>query len=326
MVRFFLKAFLLSLTAIGFSWFFEGAFYTFHYSRADAVTISGTIDLPRPAIVENLLKDTNFLLLGMAGKPYPAPYLTDTIIVGSFRANTGDITLTSVPRDLFVKVSGGSNFARINSLYEIGKSFAPLEPETFIKEKVEEISGLPIEYYAAIDVEGLEKVVDFFGGVDIEVKKPIADPFYPGPNYSYEPFYLETGTHHLGGHDAVRFARSRYAPRGDFERIARQQQLINVLKEKIGEKDISLEQSVELFRELDGHLFTNITIKDLPFLLTSLFTFQESEIQSFTLDIGPQGLLQESRSEIGAYILSPKAGLENYTEIQKFISEKLMKL
>lgn len=318
MARFFLKVFLLSFAAIAFSWFLEGAAYTFHYSRAGEESLGGEVIVPRPAAIDSLLNDTNFLLLGMAGKGYPAPYLTDTIIVGRFDAASQRLTLVSIPRDLFVEIPESKNFVRINSLYEIGRSFSPLEPEKFIKEKVEEITGLPIHYYAVIDVTGLERLIDSLGGVELEIKKPIHDPFYPGPNYSYEPFYLKEGIHHLNGHDAVRFARSRYAPRGDFERIERQHELLRSLRETLASQAFGLENAFSLFSDLNGHLFTNVSMKDLPSLLAAFFFLHNREIETLTLDIGLDGLLKEGHAQSGAYILMPKGGLEEYGEIQSF--------
>lgn len=323
MVRFFLKVFALSFAAILFSWFFEGAFYTYHYSRANTYQSDGGVVAPRPALLSAIQKDFNFLLLGMSGIPYPAPYLTDTIIAGSVRVRGGGVNLFSLPRDLLVKVPGGTNWVKINSLYEIGKSFSPLEPEYFVKEKVEEITGLPIDYVAVIDVKGLETVIDFLGGVDMEVKNTITDPFFPGPNYSYEPFYLEEGMRHLSGHDAVRFARSRYTPRGDFERIERQQNLIKALRERIAAAHIPFGNIAEVFSRLQGHLITNIVLQNMPSLLSFMFADGE-HIESHTIGIGREGaLLKEGKGKDGAYILAPKKGAEDYSEIQKFISEKM---
>lgn len=319
MLQFFLKVFALSFTAMLFSWFFEGAFYTFHYSRAqDDLPLNG-LNVPEPAIVSRIVKDINILLLGMAGEPYPAPYLTDTIMVASIRPKESRVILTSIPRDLMVKVPGGNNEVKINSLYELGKHFSPLKPEVFIKEKVEEILGLSMDYYALIDVNGLEIFIDALGGVDIDVKKAIADPFFPGPNYSYEPFYIKAGAHHFNGHDAARFARSRYAPRGDFERIERQQELLEAVKKHIANKGASLGTFTALFNNMNNHLVTNVSPKDVSLLL-SLFISRGGEfIETYALNDGPGGLLKSGRSTKGAYILLPKKGLEKYSEIQKFM-------
>lgn len=327
MFRFFLKAFSLSLTAILFTWFFEGAFYTYTYTQAEDISDTARVKqesklvLSKPTVFLPELRDANFLLLGMAGKPYPAPDLTDTIIVGMVRQDPLRLILVSLPRDLFVRVPGGSQALRINALYSIGKSFSPLEPERFIKEKVEEITGLTMDYYAGIDVKGLEAVVDVLGGVDIEVKKAIIDPSFPGPNYSYEPFYLEEGVRHLNGHDAVRFVRSRYAPRGDFERMERQQEFLSALSRKAKEAGISLEKAKELFGSLEGHFFGNIKAGDIPLAFNTLLQLEAEKIKTFTIDNSAGGLLTSYRSDAGASVLIPKEGFENYSQIQIFFDD-----
>lgn len=320
-IRFFLKVFSLSFVLIALFWLFFGTSYIYLY-KLGLVQPSSHLELPRAAAVEALLSDTNFLLLGISGPPYPAPNLTDTIIVGQFRVNPARVTLTSIPRDVMVALPGSNTLVKINSLYATGMKHHPQEPITLMKQKVEQISGLAIDYYAIIDVSGLEKVIDAFGGVDVEVNKAINDPAYPGPNYSYEPFYLAAGKHHLNGHDAVRFARSRASRRGDFDRIERQQQLLDILKQKAIAQSLSLEKGVELYHSIQGHLVSNVGIGDLPFLLASLFHFKGSNITSTTLDNAGGGLLQSSRSTGGAYILLPRAGLEQYSEIAQFFAQQ----
>ncbi len=327
MIRFFFKSLLLSLTAILFTWFFEGAFYTYKYTRAEDISDTAQVKqeskfvFPKPTVFLPELRDTNFLLLGMAGKPYPAPDLTDTIIVGMVRRDPARLTLVSIPRDLFIKVPGGTQAMRINALYSIGKSFSPLAPETFIKAKVEELTGLAMDYYAGIDIKGLEGVIDALGGVEVDIKKPIMDPLFPGPNYSYEPFYLEAGAHHLNGHDAVRFVRSRYAPRGDFERIGRQQDLLVSLRRKVKDEGISLDKVKELFTTLGGHFFGNMTVGDIPLGFNTLLKLEGENIKSFTIDNGPEGLLKPYHNGTGASLLIPKAGFEDYSQIHKFFTD-----
>lgn len=320
-LKFFLKVFSLSLFLLVVFWFFYGITYQYRYAKGGQT--QSNIVLPQPAAVETLVKDTNFLLLGMSGKPYAAPYLTDTIIVGQFKAHPSRVALTSIPRDLMVRVPGGNELVKINSLYSIGRTANPQNPVSLIQQKIEEISGLTIEYYAIIDVAGLEKIIDAFGGVEVELTKAINDPAYPGPNYSYEPFYLTAGLHHLNGHEAVRFARSRHSARGDFDRIERQQQLLNKLKEKIFSRPLSLEESLALYQNLNDHLATNVGAKDIPSFLATVFTMEGMTIKTHAFDNAAGGMLRSDKTSSGAYILLPRAGFEKYTEIQTFFSSSL---
>ena len=50
------------------------------------------------------------------------------------------------------------------------------------------------------------------GGIDVEVAEPINDPDYPDAGFGYEPFYIDAGWQHLGGHTTLRYARTRATP------------------------------------------------------------------------------------------------------------------
>ena len=62
----------------------------------------------------------NFLLLGMGGEGHNGPYLTDTIILASFRPSTKELALFSLPRDMIVPLTR-SNYRKINHIYTIGQ-------------------------------------------------------------------------------------------------------------------------------------------------------------------------------------------------------------
>ena len=267
------------------------------------------------------LKSINFLFLGIPGPEYAAPWLTDTIIVGSFNSNNGKVSLVSIPRDLIIKIPETENVTKINALYSLGKTFSPLEPIKFIKEKITEITGLPIDYYVLIDVVGLEHFIDSVGGVNIIVSKDISDPRFPGTNYSYEPFYLTSGFHNLNGHEAVRFARSRNSLRGDFDRIQRQRQLIQALKNQIFAKNLNLQWLFKSYNDLNDRLISNLGLDDLPILFKAARLISNKNISDYSLEIGPNELLKETDIILGgikAYAIIPKKGLGEYGEIQDF--------
>ena len=270
------------------------------------------------------LKSINFLFLGIPGKEYAAPWLTDTIIVGSFNSNNGSVSLISIPRDLIIKIPDSGNITKINALYSLGKTFSPLEPIKFIKEKITEITGLKIDYYILIDVIGLERFIDSVGGVNITVSDDISYPRFPGANYSYEPFYLSAGFHNLNGHEAVRFARSRNSLRGDFDRIQRQRQLIQALKNQIFAKNLNLQWLIKSYKDLNDRLISNLELDDLPILFKAARLISNKNISDYSLEISPNGLLKETDIILGgvnAYAIIPKKGLEKYSEIQNFFKD-----
>jgi anionic cell wall polymer biosynthesis LytR-Cps2A-Psr (LCP) family protein len=69
-------------------------------------------------------------------------------------------------------------------------------------------------------------MVDAVGGVDVNVKRPLADPLYGG--FGVGPGWTITkGKHHLDGANALAYARIRRATgENDFTRAARQQEVL----------------------------------------------------------------------------------------------------
>jgi polyisoprenyl-teichoic acid--peptidoglycan teichoic acid transferase len=97
--------------------------------------------------------------------------------------------------------------------------------------------GVPIHYYAALDLRGFVRMVDLVGGVDVEVQRTIDDPGYGGWTNGHPiGFYLPAGRHHLDGQSALAYVRSRKgAGDNDFTRSRRQQQLLVALGKKLAD-------------------------------------------------------------------------------------------
>lgn len=75
------------------------------------------------------------------------------------------VTFLSIPRDLYVKFGRGAT-TRINSLYPSmyieTKQNHDLAVKTLM-EKVTEITGVPVHYYAMVDFDGFVSFVDTIG-------------------------------------------------------------------------------------------------------------------------------------------------------------------
>ncbi|HEX8940457.1 MAG TPA: LCP family protein, partial [Candidatus Limnocylindrales bacterium] len=96
------------------------------------------------------------------------------------------------------------------------------------------ILGIPIHYYAAIDLAGFRRMVDLVGGVDVVNPKPIQDGLYDWLDGTPNGFFLSAGPHHLNGTLALAYVRSRQGlGDSDYTRAARQQQVLVALKAKM---------------------------------------------------------------------------------------------
>lgn len=275
----------------------------------------------------------NILLLGMPGSNYPGPELTDTIIILSINPHDNTAAMLSVPRDLYVKPPDFYSYTKINSVYTLAeqqksaidqgsqsgtliqKYVEAQDGYSKIKETVGEIVDLPIHYFIKMDFIGFEKIVDELGGVDVMVEKDLYDPYYPDGKFGYETFKISTGQHHLNGNQALKYARSRETT-SDFDRAARQQQILVSLKENAVNLSLFDIGKISVLVDLiSDHFRTDLTLKEMERLIEILSQVDTSTMVNQVLDNSVDGGLISS-SAGGMYILQPRAGLGEYSEIQ----------
>lgn len=209
-------------------------------SNAASPSTAQTPGFETPAVT--LPPPTNrvtFLLTGIDSGHDRNHALTDTLMVVSVNRDTKQAVMLSIPRDTarFPMYSGGTYYGKINSLLSAARQNPAAYPDGSTGTLVKELSfliGIPINYYAAINLEGFQSMVDLLGGVDVLNPKWISDPVYDWFDGTHG-FTLSPGLHHLDGKHALAYARSRYgAGDNDFTRAARQQQLLVALRAKMG--------------------------------------------------------------------------------------------
>ncbi|MBA2381955.1 MAG: LCP family protein [Chloroflexi bacterium] len=196
-------------------------------------TVRSVSGSPPPADIERL----NVLLIGIDAAPGRTEALTDSMIVVSLDPVGRTVTMLSIPRDLAsVPLGNGDTFGpKINSLM----SWAERHPGDFphggvraLEDAIGALLGIPIHYYATVDLGGFVSMVDAVGGVDITVKKALDDPLYPRLD-GKRGWSVEPGPHHFDGADALAYARIRKsAGESDLTRAARQQEVLVALRNR----------------------------------------------------------------------------------------------
>lgn len=260
----------------------------------------------------------NAIFLGMAGENNNAPNLTDTIIVMSVDKKTKEGFLLSVPRDLFIKIPGTNLYTKINALYQEGGIDS-------VQSILGEITGLSFDYDIVVDLEGVKRIIDQVGGIDVYVEDDIYDPSFPGPNNSYQLFTLKKGWQHLDGETALKYIRTRHEPTGDFARMARQQKVLIALRERLSSLHPLWDLGIifDVWKTVTGHFYTNLSFQNIKTFWKMAKNIDLEKIEFKTLD-PPTGLLIPDHALLGnetAYILKPKAGLDNYLEIREYVKQ-----
>ncbi|MGY1822032.1 LCP family protein [Geodermatophilus sp. SYSU D00079] len=178
---------------------------------------------PAPAtpVQEAGAEPVTFLLVGSdtratAEEGVAAGGRSDAIMIARFAADRQHAQLISIPRDSWVDIPGHGK-DKINAAYAFGGP--PLLIQT-----VEQLTGVRLDHYVAIDFQGLIQVTDDLGGVDVVVAETTSNG----------PYTFPAGVNHLNGDQARWYLGQRYGlAGGDFDRVKRQQQYLQSMFAKL---------------------------------------------------------------------------------------------
>jgi LCP family protein required for cell wall assembly len=188
------------------------------------------------------------------------PPRTDTMILLTIDPLTKTAGMLNVPRDLWVSIPG-FEYGRINTAYPLGIAYdVPGGGPALAIQTVEELVGVPIDYYAIIDFYAFEKFIDDLGGINMTVSTEISvDPIGQANTIVYKP-----GNYLFNGAEALAYARARHTEGGDFDRALRQQQVILAIRDRIvdlGPTKVAA-RIPGLYSELTEGIHTNLSLND----------------------------------------------------------------
>lgn len=274
------------------------------------------------------------VLLGSGGEGHSGGGLTDSIILVYVIPETKKAAIISIPRDLYVPGN-----RKINAEVSVNGYDS-------LKSVINGVTGIDTSKYAAVNFSNLIKLIDTLGGITVEVPKAFSDNFYPikglenelcgkSPQevadlhvkYSgfqlekqfecrYEQIHFDKGQTQLDGETALKFARSRHGD-SDFGRSQRQFAILAGIIKKLATQS-PFKNIEDAYNSLSGLVNTDLSLSQATELFNLYGNPEEYEIVNIQLT--DQNVLVSSKSKIGEYILLPKAGQNNFSEIKKFIS------
>lgn len=256
----------------------------------------------------------NILLIGIGGADHPGGALADTIMVASIDPENKQLALLSLPRDLRVKLPNGT-YGKLNSIHSYGESQEKGSGPKVLKDEIGEILDLPIHYFVRADFDGFENLVDALGGISVDVKKPLNDPYFPDDQLEgYAPFAVKAGVQQMSGETALKYARSRETT-SDFDRAARQQEILFAIEQKALSINVlaNPQKLTSILDILGEHVRMDLSAQDMQRLFTFVKDLNRDRITNTVLDNSADGPLKTVND--GGYYLVPKTG--NYKEIQR---------
>ena len=257
--------------------------------------------VPDPTSPPDVTSDrTNVLLVGIDSGIGRDHALTDTMLVVSLDPN-GSSAMLSVPRDLIdAPLPNGEPYPnKLNSLLQV----AAADPETYpygsgadtLKATIGELLGVPIHYFAAVDLAGFEHVINSVGGVTVMVQSPIAD--------ATSDLYLEPGAVYMDGALALRYVRSRYGVgNNDFVRADRQQQLLAAVQAQLARANL-LTALPGLLDAVQGTIATDVPSDRISELAAAIQRADVATMERAVLQ--PPEYVTPATGAGGAYVLIP---------------------
>ena len=172
--------------------------------------------------------------------------LTDVIMVVSFNMETNEINILQIPRILIsvqnILPERSTRFTAIR-IRAASKMWPGLSMTG---------SGLPIDHYVTINMDGFVNVVDAIGGVEVNVQE----------SFTLEGVTIKPGLQTLDGIKAEKFVRERHSRGGDIGRINGQREFMAAIVKKL--KGLSLGELTSLALPLwMKNVTTDMNVKTL---------------------------------------------------------------
>lgn len=212
-------------------------------------------------------KVINIMVVGQAAREEEVGRISDTMILCTINKETKQLTLTSFPRDSYVKLpnyvdSSGTKHScgmqRINVNYALGFSWGgTLDAMGMLNQCIYENYGAEVDFNVEINFASFEWIIEMLGGIEIDLTEAEADhmtndldgigTFEPGPNV-------------LNGRQALHYARIRKID-SDMARGNRQKNLITAILTRV--RSMSLKELNDMIDEVLPMIVTNMSNDDI---------------------------------------------------------------
>jgi len=209
-------------------------------------------------------------------------YRPDTIMVLSINFESKDVSIISIQRDTYVEIYGQDGHDKINHAYGHGyRNPGVQDPhlngiKTTVRTIQNFLGGVPIHYYVVLDMDGVVEIIDAVGGIYYDVDVTVRAHAGRGKIVVHEGFQK------LDGYKFMEYLRARHMDH-DFARMERQQSIMIEAFEQMKDKG-KLRQFPDIYRSLQEHVDTNLSISQMGALALYGKEIDPSEIDAYTFE------------------------------------------
>ncbi len=172
---------------------------------------------------------------------------------------------------------------QINAIYPYTRKWVDTYPDEVdpglaaLRDTLEIMLGLEIDYYAMVDMSGFVELVDALGGVRVHVTDRVQTEVSPAQEgEDWIGVDISPGWNHLDGHEALAYVRERKSV-SDYTRMTRQRCLLKAVASQADPVTVALRFS-GISRAVGSSVRTDIPIELLPALLRHASSLDFSDI------------------------------------------------
>ena len=252
------------------------------FTQDEPIATANSLQLPQ------LTRPVNVLLLGVKVTSsdlhdYDAIYedgydalvnsfegLSDTMLMLRFDPRNERVSVMSIPRDTRTNVDGV-----VTKINEANRDGGPALSAQAVSELM---GGVAIDRYMRINVQGVEKLIDALGGVEVDVPQDMK--YQDDSQHLY--INLKEGKQRLDGDQAMQFLRFRYDDNGDIGRVQRQQMLMRSLTNQ-ALNPATIARLPKILSVIQSHVDTNLSVEELVALVGYGAQTRRSDVQMLML-------------------------------------------
>ena len=238
---------------------------------------------------------------------------SDTNMLMRFDAVNKTVDIVSLPRDTLM-----SNGHKLNSSYNNGGTEA-------LRSNIEDMLGVPVDFYVSVDLKGFIALIDQIGGVEFDVP---CDMDYDDP-YQDLHIHFKAGLQKLNGQQAMEVVRFRhnndntgYGGRQDLGRIGTQQAFLKTVAQKL----MKIENVPAMAETFLKYVKTDLTLGNLVWLANQALSMGVTDAISFATLPGdgagwyngksfytlyPEQVLEMTNSMLNPYVADITADEQN---------------
>lgn len=198
-------------------------------------------------------------------------YRSDVMMLAAINFNEESVHLISIPRDTYAAIYNTRGRWKINAAFAKGGA-AEGDGFLYAQKTVEMLMGVPVDYYAGVNMEGLKRLVDAMGGVDYDVDVEI----------HLNGRTLETGLQRLNGQQVLDYCRARKGISTDVGRNDRQQRMLLAIFDQL-RREKRLVELPGIYAAVADDIETNLSLSQIAALTVFLTRLDLSNFKRTTL-------------------------------------------